>query len=600
MDAIDEILARARPAPPAAGGDDIDAILARAKPRKKESFDDIRQRLGAPAAEDAPAQRFAQGPTAAELLAEAARQREANTFGARLRTGAANIANTVVGGARAVGESVTHPVDTITDPARRRQLERGLDDMLTLGYGQKLAARVGNALGDTPDVAIGPETFGGGVAGSGGAPVANTQAADQAAAPEFRQLGNIAGGLAPGATSALAGLGTRAARAAIPAGGGAAGAVRGLLGYQAAAPATAALSANSEGNRMGAAADVATDPLGNLLAGGLGAAAGSAPARVNARIVQDVPHGEATAKLSTAKKFEARIGEDGEALASMLERDPKLERKLAVDAKGSPGRVVKTVQDRIEKVSATTDPIYEKIGGVDLSRIDLAFHDLAEKAKAAGRIEAVGPIQRARAALADAYGERTEKGQVIAPGTLLDARAARNFANGIGEAAFSGDPNVTPKVRVRAQQDLYRAVTGAIEAAAKETGADLARLKQANRDMSILLPMRDALKERAAKEAVGRTSLYSLLAEGQSGAAVRALAGGSIAGVKGAVAAVALPAAARGAATAGRMLDYKLMQAARAQGGVAAAAKLMAMARQGASDDEIQRAAADLGIKFAD
>jgi hypothetical protein len=337
---------------------------------------------------------------------------------------------------------------------------------------------------------------------------------------------------------------------------------------------TAALSAGAEGDRMGAAREAASDPLGVALGAAGGAAAAGAEGRVKNRIVKDVPHGEATAKLSTAKKFAARIGEDGEHLDSLLERDPALEKTMALDANPRPGKAHQAAQLRIERISKQTEPVYQAIGDVDISAIDRRFATLEQEAKAAGNIERLGPIKRARAALAENYGSDG----IVDLGTTLPARSVRNFANGIGEAAFSGDPMATPKTRVRAQQDLYRAVTGVIEeAAAKAPGVDLGKLKQANRDMSILIPMRDALKERAGKETVGRTSLYSLL--------------------KGNVKGTITGEGRNAGAGIARRVDYNLMTAAREQGGTAAAAKLIALKRKGASDEEIQKAADELGIE---
>src|SRR5262245_9289252 len=167
--------------------------------------------MGGPALSDADVARMMKEPAA-----------EDNGIGARLKRGLHNIASTVKGGAKAVGEVASdirnvpeNFVSAVKEPgrflrgdfaepaARRRQLEPGIDDMVTLVYGQRLAARIGNAAGDSPETAIGPETFGSvkpGEAFAGpGAPVPNTQAADQEAAPEFRQLGNLVGVGLPGA-----------------------------------------------------------------------------------------------------------------------------------------------------------------------------------------------------------------------------------------------------------------------------------------------------------------------------------------------------------------------------------------------------------------
>jgi len=188
------------------------------------------------------------------------------------------------------------------------------------------------------------------------------------------------------------------------------------------------------------------------------------------------------------------------------------------------------------------------------------------------------------------------------------SRDVRSFAsNDIGKVAFAGDPNIDPPERIRAQQRMYRAVTDVIEDAAKGrlSAGEVAKLKTANRDLSILVPMRDALKERAAKEAVGRTSLYSLLGGSGVGASVGAGVGMGVAGPPGAFvgAKVGAGVGAAGGAIAGRAartLDYELMRTAREQGGTAAAAKLMQLSRQGATDDELRTALDRMGIKLAD
>jgi len=670
VDAIDEILSKVKPAA-APSGDSIDAILAKARP--KEPFDAIVARTPGPA--EAPQGRqYTSAPIdalheqIAALQADEQRRATDPSLAGRFKRGFGNAAATFAGGAHAVAETAAHPIDTITSGPRRRQFVRGVDDMLTLGHGQRLAARVGNALGDTPDVAIGPETFGGGIAGSGGMPVPNTQAGDQAVAPEFRQLGNVAGVVGPGLGRAAAGtlaealgrralatgaapgvVGNLAARAStaplgglgevlanagqqaagrlIPGLGAAPGAVRGMLGYQLSAPAAAGLSADAEGDRVGAALDAATDPFGNLVAGGLGAAIGGAPDRVANRIVKDVPHGEATAKLSTAKKFEARIGPDGEFLQNMLDRDPKLERQLAISAKSNPKKVAETAQGRIERYDAANDRLYDKIdnapdrrfvsgpdvgrpiGGIDVHAIDQALAKLEATAKDKMQLGQTGPVAKVRAALAEAYGEVMEDGsKKVVPGTVKPSRDVRSFAsNDIGKVAFAGDPNIDPPERIRAQQRMYRAVTDVIEDAAKGrlSPGEVAKLKTANRDLSILVPMRDALKERAAKEAVGRTSLYSLLGGSGVGASVGAGVGMGVAGPPGAFvgAKVGAGVGAAGGAIAGRAartLDYELMRTAREQGGTAAAAKLMQLSRQGATDDELRTALDRMGIKLAD
>ena len=165
--------------------------------------------------------------------------------------------DTFRGGARAVGTSAAHPIETITDPARRRQFERGIDDMVTLGYGQRLAGRVGRALGDTAETDL-----------------QATELPDAQTAGDFRSAGNILGMFTPGAANLIGKGGAKlvagATRGLAPTGilaGAGLGAVRGVAGYETTAPLTAALSAGSEGNRLEAARQAATDPTAIAIAG---------------------------------------------------------------------------------------------------------------------------------------------------------------------------------------------------------------------------------------------------------------------------------------------------------------------------------------------
>lgn len=212
--------------------------------------------------------------TSPEVTAEAPRP----TLGQRIGNTLHGIKETFVGGAKAAGEVLSDAknvpgnlVEAVKDPmrfvhgdfaepaARRRQLERGVDDMVTLGHGQKLAARIGNAAGDAPDVALGPETF-------NGTAVANTQEADAAAAPEFRQLGNVLGVATPGATASLAEGGAKIAGKVIKGAGTAAKVGRSVAGYELSAPAQVGLSAGAEGHRLESTIDAATDPVNLALA----------------------------------------------------------------------------------------------------------------------------------------------------------------------------------------------------------------------------------------------------------------------------------------------------------------------------------------------
>lgn len=89
----------------------------------------------------------------------------------------------------------------------RRQFERGMDDMLTFGAGQKIAGKIGRALGDQPDVDLGA-----------------TGAEDARTSPNARGYGQLAGALSGKGAAGLVGRGVLGATAPI------ANAGKGLLG----------------------------------------------------------------------------------------------------------------------------------------------------------------------------------------------------------------------------------------------------------------------------------------------------------------------------------------------------------------------------------
>jgi hypothetical protein len=109
-------------------------------------------------------------------------------------------------------------------------------------------------------------------------------------------------------------------------------------------------------------------------------------------------------------------------------------------------------------------------------------------------------VQNAKKALLDTVGGDTSR--VITPSEL------RTLKQGIGRAAFSGDPMTPGTVRAQVTRDLYGPVNAHIERMADATpGVDVDAFKNANKDMSVLIPVSQALEQRAAKLAEGKESV---------------------------------------------------------------------------------------------
>jgi hypothetical protein len=325
--------------------------------------------------------------------------------------------DTLVGGARAVGsvasDLVHHPIDTLSDPAKRRQLERGVDDVATLGYGQRLASRIGEALGDKPIGEVNPEKPAE-VSLSGSAP------ADETAHPEYRAAGSALGMVLPNPGSVAARevtkLGVPVAKAiapgtekllsrlaatrvvgpvAAPLAGAAAGIGRGVAGYEATAPALAALSANAAGHRLEAGEAAATDPAGLVTSGAMGAVAPTLEAAGKAGrgfvenatkaadeyIPKDIVGESKGASTPVARAQMARAAKD---FPDLIGRDPELRTAIAEARSNDLPKVkaaVDLMQDRLRATQAEKPELYKTIdaalpdSGIKMKDVVKAFKD---------------------------------------------------------------------------------------------------------------------------------------------------------------------------------------------------------------------------------
>lgn len=227
-------------------------------------------------------------------------------------------------GVGAVASAVRHPIDTARSPEKLRQFVRGGSDVF-LGYPTKIAdAAHANLEPHLPSWAQGNAV--------GRRPFAETEQEDTAIAPNERTGGALVTMLAPNPLGLAGRLGSSAAGAAlsrVPANsaisGAGMGAARGVLGYELAAPAMAALHADSAGNRAGAARAAATDPFGIIAAGTFGAIGGAG--RGNAANIRDprTESGRVIRDVEQAGGRGARINKFGEPVSGGIYESPELQ-----------------------------------------------------------------------------------------------------------------------------------------------------------------------------------------------------------------------------------------------------------------------------------
>lgn len=327
---------------------------------------------------------------AVTMKTEADDFREANrprSLGERAAATATGIKDTFVGGAKAVGGALPESLggrgflNTIEDPHHRREFERGLSDMITLGYAEK----AGNAVSR---FATAPVTADDNMAArvikkTGGAlgltrpedDLESNAIADKDNAPFDRSLGQAVGMAAPGAGSYIAkSTGNAIApvlgglNATTRVGGVALGAAKGVAGYEAAAPITAGLSAGAEGHRLDAAADAATDPVG-LATSAIGGAVAEPVAKnlvgeARSRATHDIASDIVAADGHKAKRTDQlRIADVNDRIFQMTKDNPELRSIWREPAKDAVPKIEAIKQRIAEPLDAHYQALDEHTGG---------------------------------------------------------------------------------------------------------------------------------------------------------------------------------------------------------------------------------------------
>jgi len=336
---------------------------------------------------------------------------------------AAGAAQGISENANPVFGAVGGALGVLKDPAKRRELERGVDDVVTLGHGQRLAATLENtAAGQRVSQALG-------VTDGGLSPEQAEK--DAAAAPEYRTAGQtygmalpnpvskIVGPLASKAVSPLAkafegAIGSKIVDAAskIPFAGpaaatlaaGAGGAARGAAEYELTAPIAAAASAGAEGHRLEAAREAAADPAGLLLSAGTGAVASvgrqaakeaagyteRARAAANEWIAKDLQGEVKGASTPTARRQMMRAADN---FPDLIGRDQELRDSIADARHGSAAKIAKAEELVSRRLDDTQEPkadLYKKAdaalpkGGVRVGDVVAGYQKAIDDLEATG------------------------------------------------------------------------------------------------------------------------------------------------------------------------------------------------------------------------
>jgi hypothetical protein len=551
---LDELLERsatkAKPAAPAPKGDNLDDLLSRGetKPAREPSFTIPQHtRLGGDARPAPAPDRVAPGGLRG-LITGAPAGPERSTTEALARGG-------LQGASYGFGDEVSAAVDTGLS-----KFGRGVN-------------RVLRGVGLEGDFNAGLDRLGDAGGGQGGGLPLSSDAGYQERRDAYRRRNAEAQASHPGAY--LAG---EVGGSLVAPGGAAKG--TGLAGRTATFGAQGALAGagHSEAEDLvGVAKDAATSGAASAVLGNvLHRVVGAAPERVDRRILANISRGEAggAARDSLSRKVVAKAGDDATELNEVLGRHPTLKKVLAGSAASNPARAEKLSTKVINKLDDELTPTYQKIDkGPAVPKSDDVQRNLnllRAELKDAGNTGMADVVERFQGHITKHFAE----------GAKVTASQLRRLKGEIGEAAQLGQAD--PSFATRAKRLIYGALNQTIEDAAANTpGVSVARLRELNRDTSMLIAVRDTLADRATKAASGRTSLFQNLTSA-------GLTGGGFAagGVEGLLAGAAVDAGRRAALPLVRATDFQM-------------ARLVRAARAGSTSAQLGQLALELGLSRA-
>lgn len=313
-----------------------------------------------------------------------------------------------------------------------------------------------------------------------------SRAANQAAKdanPWTYGAGELGGGIA---TSFVPGLGVAkgASLGAQALKAGAIGAVSGL-------------GASEKEDLGGQLQDAATSgALSAATAGIIGKVVRGAPERVEKRLIGDITDG------ATATQRDKVVGKAGSKAGEVLEA---IKGNPAIKAaKGDPHQLLPAIEDAIEREGQRLDGFYPNQQTIKVSDVLGRVENVAKKiGNDPGKRDLLRAVEGKANDVLETWGEQTH----------VTPQQVRVLAKDIGDAAFRGSPAVAPKQGQTISREVWGELKDLIgEHVDDAMGAGARKeLDAANKRMSTLLTMRDAVAYRATRGSTTPTTLSSRL-----------------------------------------------------------------------------------------
>jgi hypothetical protein len=171
----------------------------------------------------------------------------------------------------------------------------------------------------------------------------------------------------------------------------------------------------------------------------------------------------------------------------------------------------------------------------------------------------------------------------------LPIRSLRKMATTMGDQLFPGGPPTAQTTR--AKQQVYHAIVDYIADEGARAGEDVSKLRALNKKISTLIPVKEALQDRATRAAQGHSTLGNNLLS-----AALVSGGAASGGIEGAAMGAAADLGRRAAMPIARATDYAMAELVRAAQNGSRPAQLGKMALELGVSRQLAEAIAQRGI----